>query len=149
MIGCPKELTTNDLIFKGVDGAGVVVVTFLVVGALVVVGAAVVVVNAVVVVDAAVVVVTAGVVSVTTAAGRTTPFWAVIELLLTTAVVAFSVTDTTGFSVKISTNFTSSGFSGSTASFLPGLWNFLPVLNRGPKNCSAVKSVLTGLFSFT
>ena len=143
--GCPKLLTTKLLILNGafvvVAGAFVVVVGALVV----VVGALVVVVvgGGVVVVGAGAAVVVVGF-SSTTAAGNTTPL--VLMSTIFSTVGAAVVTGTTGFSVRISTNLTDSGASSGTGSFLPGLWNFLPVLNRGPKNCSAVRSVLTGLF---
>jgi len=108
----PKELTIEDFIWRGVTlTVETVVVTgaFVVTGALVVTGAFVVtgalVVTGAAVVTGAFVVTGAAVVAITTVGTTTAP--------LRGASAVF------GFSVKISTNFTSSGFSAGRG-FLPG-----------------------------
>jgi len=122
--GAPKELTIEDFIWRGVTltvetvvvtgafvvtGALVVTGAFEVTGALVVTGAFVVtgalVVTGAAVVTGAFVVTGAAVVAITAAGTTTAP--------LRGASAVF------GFSVKISTNFTSSGFSAGRG-FLPG-----------------------------
>ena len=126
--GRPNWFTTNDLICRGVTGALVEAVVGLAVVGLAVVGLAV--------VGLAVVglgVVGVGVVGrVTDCAGRTTELALLAPLDLEAS--------TEGFSVRISTNFTSSGFSSGRAFFF-GWCNFLVGRKKVSENLSAVRAL--------
>jgi len=135
--GAPKELTMVDFICSGVTLTVAAVVTAT--GAAVTTGAAVVTgAGAAVVTTGANVVTGAGAAAVddatvaVTAAGKTTAF---AEAAVTPLLRADSVT---GFSVKISTNLTSSGFS-SGRGFLPGCTNFLSGLKKVLENLPSLR----------
>ena len=141
--GRPNWFTTNDLICRGVTGALVEAVVGLAVVGLAVVGLAVVglavvglAVVGLAVVGLAVVglgVVGLGVVGrVTDCAGRTTELALLAPLDLEAS--------TEGFSVRISTNFMSLGFSSGRAFFF-GWCNFLVGRKKVSENLSAVRAL--------
>merc|ERR1719228_1767537 len=124
--GAPKELTMVDFICSGVTLTVAAVVTTT--GAAVTTGATV-------VTGAGAAVVTTGATVVTGAGAAAVDGATVAETAVTPLLRADSVT---GFSVKISTNLTSSGFSFGRG-FLPGCTNFLSGLKKVLENLPSLR----------